>query len=304
MASGEVCATLSYISGWCSCWTSFIITAIGSSHAMMNKYQTRYLKKVLASLNRDDPKLSAVALNGFAIGEDNEKMAQLSMSLIRNKHVKALCLNNCGITSKGAHLLAFALSHNASLEHVSLNHNDIGSSGADAISAALTKNHTLLTLLLAHNSIGNNGGKALARAVRLNRSITDIFIDGNRMSVRVADEINRICYGGYADDAIESQESKYGCDAGIHYSCTVADSVVSKSFVSRTLDSIEEVEYESDSDSSDGDSTASSTISDEELFDLDFTCFYQTKQHESKLSKLKAMTSNVLRRKKKVEANW
>lgn len=276
------------------------------------KYQNKYLRKILANLARDDPKTKEVALNGFGIGNENEKMAQLAMSIVSNTHIKILCLNDCGITSKGAHLLAYALGKNKSLDHVWLNHNKIGSSGADAIASALTKNRTLLTLGLSNNSVGNHGGKALAKALRHNHSITDVFVEGNRMSHKVEDEINRICYGYEAEndgDDDEIHDYQFSCnhrtnspnsvddyDAG-----TVAESVVSKTFVNRTLDAIKEVDYESDDDSDGDDSSSSSScMSDDEPMDLDFTCFYQKKK-ESRLSKLKAMTRWVGRKKVKVK---
>eukprot|EP00571_Detonula_confervacea_P005619 CAMPEP_0172322312 /NCGR_PEP_ID=MMETSP1058-20130122/45559_1 /TAXON_ID=83371 /ORGANISM="Detonula confervacea, Strain CCMP 353" /LENGTH=268 /DNA_ID=CAMNT_0013038031 /DNA_START=57 /DNA_END=863 /DNA_ORIENTATION=- len=262
---------------------------------MKTKYQNRHLRKILAKLARDDPKTKEVVLNGYTIGNENEKMAQLAMSLVSNTQIKILCLNNCEITSKGAHLLAYAIRRNSSLDHVWLNHNKIGSSGADAIASALEMNQTLLTLSMSNNSIGNHGGKALIKAIRQNHSITDVFVEGNRMSDRIEGEINRICYGAENDDDDdEIHEYQFNCcdlDAG-----TVTGSVVSKSFANAMLGSIKEVDYESEYDSED-DSSSSSSLSNDEPMDLDFTCFYQKKE-ESKLSKLKAVTRSIMRRKK------
>ena len=268
------------------------------------KHQNRYLRRVLRNLARNDSKTKEVILNDFAIGSENEKMAQLAMSLVSNTNIKVLCLNNCDVSSKGAHLLAYALGRNKSLDHVWLNHNKIGSSGADAIATALSRNQSLLTLSLANNSIGNHGGKALIKALSKNNTLTDVFVENNRMSSRVEDEINRLCYYGDESDGDgdEVQEYQYSCDHSayddydlIDYDCgTVTGSIVSQSFVRRTLGSIKEVEYESDSDSiDDSDSTASSTLSDDEPMDLDFTCFYQKKK-EGRFAKLKGL----LRRKK------
>mmetsp|Transcript_24663 Transcript_24663/g.59472 ORF Transcript_24663/g.59472 Transcript_24663/m.59472 type:complete len:278 (-) Transcript_24663:114-947(-) len=268
---------------------------------MKTKHRNRYLRKVLKNLARDDPKTKEAVLAGFNIGDEDEKMAQLAMSLVTNKHVKILCLDNCGITSKGAHLLAYALGKNTSLNHVWLNHNKIGSSGADAIASALTTNRTLSTIGLSNNSIGNHGGKALLRALKQNYSITDVFVEGNRMSGRIEDEISRICYGEETDeDSDEIYESHFNCnhqsviddfDAG-----TVAGSVVSKTYVARTLVSIREVD-ESGHDSDD-DSLSSSSLSDDEPLDMDFTCFYQ-KEKKSKFSKLKSVTRLMSRKKVK-----
>merc|ERR1711862_197869 len=55
---------------------------------------------------------------------------------------------------------------------------------------------------------------------------------------------------------------------------TVAGSIVSKTFVSRTLESIKEVDWENDSDD---DSVTPSSHPDDEPDDMDFTCFYQKK---------------------------
>jgi len=265
---------------------------------MNTKYQNHYLRKILANIARDNPKTKEVVLNGFTV--DNDHMAQLTMSLVSNTHIEILCLNDCGITSKGAHLLAYALGKNRSLDHVWLNDNKIGSSGAEAIASSLTKNQTLLTVGLSNNSIGNHGGKALAKAMRQNHSITDVFVEGNRMSDRIEDEINRICDGevndGGGDDIHEFQFCHDGSNRIDNFDAgTVTGSVVSKTYVNRTLDSIKEADYESDNDSED-DSSTSSSLSDDEPMDLDHTCFYQKKK-ERKLSKLKAITRMMKRKK-------
>lgn len=261
-----------------------------STNTMMTKHQNRHLRKLLTKLTRDNPKIKEVALNGYTIGNENDKMAQLAMSLVGNTQVKILRLNDCAITSKGAHLLAYAIRMNRSLDHVWLDYNKIGSSGADAIASALETNQTLLTLSMSNNTIGNNGGKALLRALRQNQSITDVFVEGNRMSDRIVDGINRVCYGDESDeDDDETQESYLDTS-------TVTGSVVSKSFATRMLSCIQEVDYESDCGSDDG-SFSSSSLSNHEPMDIDFTCCYQKKK-ESKMSKLKAATRIMMRRRK------
>ena len=279
---------------------------------MKSKQQSRYLQKTLSKLARDDPKTQQVVLNGFTIQDD--KMARLAMSLVGNTHIKILSLNNCGITSQGAHLLAYALSHNRSLSHVWLNQNKIGSSGAEAIASALSKCPSLLTLGLANNSIGNRGGRALADALAQNRTITDVFVQDNRMSGRVEDQIIRIVYyedESDCDDDI-NEETYPSCHDGIPHSVdvyddntTICESVcmsVSSSYLRNTLNSIKEVDYESDSvgsdDHNDSHSTASSTADDDEPIDLDFTCFYQKKKKESKIYTKLVAIKGMLRRKK------
>ena len=73
---------------------------------------------------------------------------------------------------------------------------------------------------------------------------------------------------------------------------TVTGSIVSKSFVRRTLESIKEVDYENDSDD---DSLAPSSHPDDDPVDMDFSCFYQKKK-EGALSKLWAMTGRMKRK--------
>jgi hypothetical protein len=280
---------------------------------MHKKHQTRYLRKVLANLARNDPKTKEVVLNGFAIGNEHDKMAQLAMSIVSNHHIQILCLNNCDITSKGAHLLAYAIGKNRSLEHVWLNGNKIGSSGAEAIATAATKNKTLVTVGLSNNSVGNHGGRALIKTLRQNHNITDIFVDGNRMSHKVEDEINRICYGEESDDD-EDETEAYHLSSCNHSASrrpyddydngTVTGSIVSRystSFVTKALSSIKEAEYESESDSDDDSSTAS--VMSDDAMDFDFTCFYQKKK-ESKLSKLKARFTRRKTNKKVKPGNY
>eukprot|EP00581_Thalassiosira_minuscula_P014086 CAMPEP_0183718542 /NCGR_PEP_ID=MMETSP0737-20130205/11773_1 /TAXON_ID=385413 /ORGANISM="Thalassiosira miniscula, Strain CCMP1093" /LENGTH=235 /DNA_ID=CAMNT_0025948119 /DNA_START=102 /DNA_END=806 /DNA_ORIENTATION=+ len=230
-----------------------------------NKYHNRYLQKILAKLANNDPKTKEVVLDGLSLGDEHQQMARLAMSLISNIHIKTLCLNNCGITTKGAHLLAYALGRNRSLDHLWLNNNRIGSSGAAAIAALLANNRTLLTVCLSNNSIGNHGGKSLANVMRQNHSLTDIYVHGNRMSDKIADEINRIQYdegyGGVYDYQICNNDSN---SPDYYDDGTVAESVVSKTFASRILTSIEEVEYESDSNDSGDDCSTTSPCSDDE----------------------------------------
>lgn len=248
--------------------------------------QNRHLRKVLSKLARNDSKTKEVILTGFNVGDEGSLLATLTMSLVGNTHVKILCLNNCRITSKGAHLLAYALGKNENLVHLWLNDNNIGSSGAEAIATALATNRTLLTLGLSNNSIGNHGGRALKEAIMKSYSIVDVFLEGNRMSDKIEDQVNKALYGTDDDgEGINGNQFTCNCtdsdsDAGTH-----TGSVVSKSFVTRTLGAIKEVDYESDDDSEDDCSTSSSMCNDEPM-DLDFTCFYQ-KRKESKLSKLK-----------------
>lgn len=274
---------------------------------MKSKQLSRFLQKTITKLARDDPKTQQIVLDGFTIQDD--KMARLAVSLVGNTHIKILSLNDCGITSKGAHLLAYALSHKRSLSHVWLNQNKIGSSGAGALASALSKCPSLLTLGLANNSIGNRGGRALAEALAQNRTITDVFVQDNRMSSRVEDQIIRIVYYGDESDCDDdnNEEIYPSCQDGIPHSVDVYDDSttimsVSSSYLRNTLNSIKEVDYESDSDSSDDDddshSTASSTADDDDPIDLDFTCFYQKKKKESVIyTKLVAM-KGMLRRKK------
>lgn len=271
----------------------------------MTKYQTRYIRKIIRGLNRNDPKTTKVALSAFTfLGEEHQLLAQLAMSLVGNTHMRILCLVNCGITSKGAHLLAYALRENTSLCHVWLNGNDIGSSGAGALASSLRTNTTLLTLGLADNTIGNTGGKALARALRENETITNLLVDGNRMSMRVEDEIERVCYGsshrhppqdegcsgsqGEGDEILAypfPHDEAYGIDHFDYGCCSSTETDISASFVNRTLDSIKEVEYEDNDENDDSPSTTSRT-------ENDMTGCYQVKK-ESKLSKFRALTRSI-----------
>ena len=81
--------------------------------------QKRELRKVLAALAKNDRSTTEVVFNGFEIG--SESLSKLAMNLLNNTVVKVVCLNDCGITSKGAALLAFALRSNTTLRHLWLN---------------------------------------------------------------------------------------------------------------------------------------------------------------------------------------
>jgi len=162
---------------------------------LLSNQQTRYVNRTLESIAKNDPNTVNVVLNGFAINE--AKLATLAMSLVSNKYVKSLYLQNVGIDAKGANLLAFALRSNKTLEHLSLNDNKIGSEGCAAIAAALRENQTLVTLGLSNNSITSHGAKHLSNLLKENReqsSITRIFLDGNDdVSEKILHKINRYC---------------------------------------------------------------------------------------------------------------
>lgn len=248
---------------------------------------------IIKKMKRNDPSTTEVVLNGFDFQCDST-LATLAMSLMNNTHVKILYLHGCNITAKGAYLLAFALRSNKSIEHVWLNDNKIGSTGADALASAICANRTLLTLGLRNNSIGNRGGKALLRAVDENYTIVGIFLEGNRMSSRIANEINRITADEppdhESDDEYEVYEhNNYNDDE------TVTGSVVSRSFVAKTLGAIEEGDesYHSEDEES--------VISEEA--DLDFSACFQQTETKSKLSKLKDIAIRRFMKRKKVRPN-
>ena len=177
--------------------------------------------------------------------------------------------------------MAFALRSNKSLQHVWLNDNKIGSTGADALASSLLYNRTLLTLGLRNNSIGNRGGKALLRAVNENCIVVGIFLEGNRMSSRVVNEIHRITSGEPADQSDDQSDDEYEVyehkDEYDWEEATVTGSIISKSFAAKTLGLIEEIDEEDES-----------VLSDEVEFD--FTTCFQQKETQGKLAKLKEMT--------------
>jgi len=242
----------------------------------ISKYQLRHLKKTIKKIKRNDSSATEVVLNGFDVESDNT-LATLAMSLINNTHVKILYLHGCNISAKGAYLLAFALRSNKSLQHMWLNDNKIGSTGADALASSLLYNRTLLTLGLRNNSIGNRGGKALLRAVNENCIIAGIFLEGNRMSSRVVNEIHRITSGEPADQSDDEFEVYEHKDVSEYDNETVTGSVISKSFAAKTLGAIKEIDEEDES-----------VLSDE--VDFDFTTCFQQKETQGKLAKLKEMT--------------
>eukprot|EP00986_Skeletonema_menzelii_P000088 scaffold12_cov150-Skeletonema_menzelii.AAC.14 len=258
----------------------------------ISKYQLKHLKKTIKKIQRNDSSATEVVLNGFDFQSDNEQYSRLAMSLMNNTHVKILYLHGCNITAKGAYLLAFALRSNKSIQHVWLNDNKIGSTGADALASALSsQNRTLLTLGLRNNSIGNRGGKALLRAVKENCSIVAIFLEGNRMSSSIVDEINRITSDELSDNDSDDEYEVYEHHDDSEYDNeTVTGSVVSRSFAAKTLRAITEVDesYHSEDDES--------VLSDE--VDFDFTTCFKQKETKGKLAKLKEMAKGRFMKRK------
>jgi Ran GTPase-activating protein (RanGAP) involved in mRNA processing and transport len=263
----------------------------------ISKYQQRHLQKTIKKIKRNDSSTTEVVLNGFDF-QSETTFANLAISLMNNTHVKILYLHGCNITAKGAYLLAFALRSNKTIEHVWLNDNKIGSTGADALASALLVNRTLLSLGLRQNSIGNRGGKSLLRAVNKNKTIVGIFLEGNHMSSKIVSEINRITAGEpEPEPEPESDDDDYVLEVYEHQDHynddeTVTGSVVSKSFVSRTLGAIKEADDEDEDDDE-------SVISEE--LDLDFsTVFQPEKETKSKLAKLKELVIGRFMKKRKI----
>lgn len=172
----------------------------------------------------------------------------------------------------------------------------MGSAGAEALANALRENRTLKTLGLGENDIGNHGGKRINESLKYNNVITDIFLEGNRMSERIVDEVCRRC----DRTEHEPQECKFSCGSSVDPledldASTVMSSVTS-SYARRMLESIEE-ESEEDQDDEESDSDDSSTV-----FDHDISCMIAdmttraTRRKNDRLGKLKSSFVRILHR--------
>jgi len=179
--------------------------------------QKRYLQKVIASLNRDDPSTTNVVLNGFRLSD--AKIALLGMALVRNTHLATLHLDGNDVSDRGAVLLAYALKQNDTLEVVSLNDNRIGSSGADALACALHGNTSLRTLRLANNSIGDHGAKGLRKMMKRNDCIEEVVLEGNGISPKIANRFDARCRIERAkDDSAEECDDTAASTATLSHS--------------------------------------------------------------------------------------
>jgi hypothetical protein len=265
------------------------------------KYQQKHLRKVLKSIAKNDSSTKEVVLNGVPFSE--ESIASLTSSLVSNTHVRILYLHNCGITARGAHLLAYALRKNSSIQHLWLNDNNIGSAGAEALANALRENTSLKTLGLGNNDIGNHGGKRINESLKYNTVITDVFLEGNRMSDRIVDEICRRCDRTQEEeDDFIAQGKTFSCGSSSSIdpledldASTVMSSITS-SYTKKMLESIEEESEEDEGD--DDDSDDSSTV-----FDQDISCIIadhirdgkkKKHQHHEKLAKLRLSLGRMM----------
>ncbi len=110
--------------------------------------------------------------------------------------------------------------------------------------------------------------------------IVGIFLEGNRVSSRIANEIKRINSGEPAevadqsDDEYEVYEHK---DASEYDEETVTGSVISRSFAAKTLGLVKAIDDEDES------------VLSEEV-DFDFATCFQQQETQGKLAKLKEMT--------------
>jgi hypothetical protein len=265
------------------------------------KFQRKHLRKVLKSIAKNDASTKEVVLNGLPFSE--ESIASLTSSLVTNTHVRILYLHNCGITPRGAHLLAYALRKNSTIEHLWLNGNSIGSAGAEALANALRENTSLKTLGLGDNDIGNHGGKRINESLKYNKIITDVFLEGNRMSDRIVDEICRRCDRTQEeqDDCLfSSQDKTFTCGSSSNSfdpledldASTVMSSITS-SYTKKMLESIEEESEEEEED--DDHSEDSSTV-----FDQDISCIIAShirdgkKKKHDRLSKLRLSLGRMM----------
>jgi len=178
--------------------------------------QKRYLQKVIASLNRDDPSTTNVVLNGFRLSD--AKIALLGMALVRNTHLATLHLDGNDVSDRGAVLLAYALKQNDTLEVVSLNDNRIGSSGADALACALHGNTSLRTLRLANNSIGDHGAKGLRKMMKRNDCIEEVVLEGNGISPKIANRFDARCRIERAKESAEECDDTAASTATLSHS--------------------------------------------------------------------------------------
>jgi hypothetical protein len=268
------------------------------------KYQQKHLRKVLKSIAKNDSSTKEVVLNGVPFSE--ESIASLTSSLVSNTHVRILYLHNCGITARGAHLLAYALRKNSSIQHLWLNDNSIGSAGAEALANALRENTSLKTLGLGNNDIGNHGGKRINESLKYNAVITDVFLEGNRMSDRIVDEICRRCDRTQEEEdddfVASSQDKTFSCGSSASIdpledldASTVMSSITS-SYTRKMLESIEEESEEDECD--DDDSDDSSTV-----FDQDISCIIadhirdgkkKKHHHHERLAKLRLSLGRMI----------
>mmetsp|Transcript_38474 Transcript_38474/g.86674 ORF Transcript_38474/g.86674 Transcript_38474/m.86674 type:complete len:386 (-) Transcript_38474:99-1256(-) len=156
--------------------------------------QKRYLRTVIGRIERDDPELKNVVLNGFNIVD--AKLATLTMALVNNTHVERLHLDGNQISDEGARLIAYVLHQNSTLAYLSLNDNGITSAGVETLAAALYQNATLFELRLSNNRVGNRGGKSLSRMLRAHNSSLAVHLGGNPMSPKVMNRVDARCLSG------------------------------------------------------------------------------------------------------------
>jgi ankyrin repeat protein/Ran GTPase-activating protein (RanGAP) involved in mRNA processing and transport len=135
--------------------------------------------KIIASMLVGNTALTELDLSA------NQLTLDLLVTALRDNYtLKALHLQNNGLSDAGTEHLARALTHHLSLTHLNLRGNGIGEAGAMALAQLLSQDTCRLKRLnLSANPLGLTGIAALAKALQDNTNLMTFELSGGKLSV-------------------------------------------------------------------------------------------------------------------------
>ena len=120
--------------------------------------------------------LRTLILSGNPIGDHVEGVAAIATSLVENKSLIRLKLQDCNISGQGADELAVALYKNSTLEILDLDCNPISVEGASAMSDMLQHNTSLTMLYMGDDSVGEAGVRQLMNSLKYNQTLEYLWL--------------------------------------------------------------------------------------------------------------------------------
>lgn len=135
---------------------------------------------VCRSLARNS-RLELIDISSNNIGDDS--IRSLSQTLLKNRSLRELNLENCGLTSTGSACTALsrALRANTALRSLQISRNALGDTGMASLADGLKYNGTLETLSANMCGVGNTGFAQLLEALRSNAVLTTIKLCYNNI---------------------------------------------------------------------------------------------------------------------------
>lgn len=185
-------------------------------------------ERLCKTLSNSCPNLESLSFSKNAIRAGGGQF--LSKAIRIHKHLQAVDLSGCKLTSAEAKYLAIALESNTSLKKINLSSNELGDEGIKEIAEALQINvlGCLETLQIASISMTDIGGQNVCDLVISVTFLRRVDFDGNNLTAGMKENLTqkltekRSKYGMLnAEEQARLQQCEASiCDEGIEEYCT------------------------------------------------------------------------------------